>query len=107
MHPVSAAMNHLFSHPHFGVSAQFRAGGAEPLPVRILLRQPDEVASFGDTQILAETTIIEARVSQISTRPTAGDQFELADGTVLEVMGDAQRDSLRVLWTCEAREVSP
>ena len=105
MHPVSAAMNHLFSHPHFGISAQFRAGGADPIPVSILLRQPDEVASFGDTQILIETTLIEVRISQIPTRPTAGDRFELAGGTVLEVMGDAQRAALRILWTCEAREM--
>lgn len=108
MDPFANALNQIFAHPHFGVSAEFyRVADAPPpaagLPVRILLRQPDEVGSYGDTQIIAETTLVEVRLSEIPSAPVSGDFFMIGARRIT-VLGAAQRDSARLTWVCEARE---
>ena len=106
MDPFARAIDSIFTHPHFGLSAIFFRAGAEPdegISVRILLRQPDTIDTFGDTQIIADTTLVEVRTSQISSPPVAGDRFVIGARTIT-VMGGARRDSARLTWVCEARE---
>lgn len=105
MDPFARAIDSVFNHPHFGVNAVFLRVGAEPdegVTVRVLLRQPDMVESFGDTQILAETTLVEVRTSQVLTAPVVGDKFVIGTREIV-VMGAARRDGARLTWVCEAR----
>ena len=108
MDPFATALNRIFTHPHFGVSAEFYrvADQAPPEPgqvVRILLRQPDTIGSYGDTQIIAETTLVEVRCADVTSAPVSGDYFMIGARKIW-VLGAAHRDSARLTWVCEARE---
>jgi hypothetical protein len=98
----TAAIDALFADPNLGLDAMHRAGGADPgVPVRVIVRRPDRVGDFGATRIVAETLIIDVRVSEIAG-PTDGDTIEL-DGTVYVVQGEPIRDAERLVWTIEGR----
>lgn len=98
----TAAIDELFADPNIGVDAVFRAGGADPgVPVRVILRRPDRVGEFGETRIVAETLIIDVRVSEVAA-PADGDTVEV-DSTVYVIQGEAIRDVERLVWTIEAR----
>ena len=98
----SAAIDALFADPNLALHATYRAGGADPgVPVRVIVRRPDRVGEFGETRIVAETTVFDVRVSEIAA-PAAGDTIE-ADGTVYTIQGEPTRDAERLVWMIEAR----
>jgi len=98
----TAAIDALFVDPNLGVDAVYRAGGADPgVPVRVIVRRPDRVGEFGETRIVAETLIIDVRVSAVAT-PAEGDTFDL-DDTVYVIQGKPMRDPEQIVWTIEAR----
>lgn len=98
----SAAIEALFADPNLARNAVYRAGGADPgVPVRVIVRRPDRVGEFGETRIVAETTVFDVRVSEIAA-PAAGDTIE-AGGTVYTIQGEPARDAERLVWTIEAR----
>lgn len=102
MTAFAAAIDALFSDPHLALDAVYRAGGANPgIPVRIIVRRPDRAGEFGETRLVAETLMIDVRVSDIAT-PAADDTFEV-DATVYVVQGEPIRDAERLVWTIEAR----
>lgn len=108
MDPFARALNQIYLHPHFGTVASFYRAGDPPPPalglhVQILLRQPDALGGYGDTQIIAETTLVEVRLSDVASAPVAGDFFMVGERR-LTVLGGAMRDSARLSWLCEARE---
>ena len=48
-------------------NAIYRAGGADSgEPVDVLPSMPDRIGDFGETRIVAETVIIDVRVSQVA-----------------------------------------
>lgn len=98
----AAAIDTLFADPNLGRDAVYRMGGADPgIPVRIILRRPDAIGTFGETRILSETVVIDVRVSEI-TAPVAGDTFTIG-GETFVVQGELVRDAERLIWTIEAR----
>ena len=98
----AAAIDALFADPNLGTDAVFRAGGADPgMPVRVIVRQPDRIGTFGETRIATETTIVDIRASDIAA-PAEGDTIEI-DGTVYIIQGEPIRDAERLIWTIEAR----
>ena len=102
MTAFTAAIDALFADPNFALDAVYRPGGADPgVPVRIVVRRPDRVSEFGETRIVAETTVFDVRVSDIAAL-AEGDTIE-ADGTVYIIQGEAIRDAERLVWTVEAR----
>jgi len=83
----AAAVDALFADPNLAVDAIYRAGVAAPgVPVRVIARRPDRVSEFGETRIVAETTMFDVRISEIAA-PAAGDTIE-ADGTVYIIQGE-------------------
>ena len=98
----AAALDALFADPNLGVDAVFRAGGAGPgVPIRVIVRQPDRIGTFGETRIAAATTTVDLRVAEVAA-PAAGDTIEV-DGTVYTIQGEPVRDAARLLWTAELR----
>ncbi len=102
MSAFAGAIDALFADPHLARDAVSRAGGADPgIPVRVILRRPDRVNTFGETRIVAETVLIDVRVSDVAN-PAVGDAIEV-DGMVYVVQGAPMRDAERFVWTIEAR----
>ena len=102
MTAFTAAIDALFADPNLGLDAVYRVGGADPgVPVRVILRRPDRISEFGETRIVAETVIIDVRISDVAA-PADGDTIE-ADGMVYVVQGEPIRDVERLVWTIEAR----
>lgn len=98
------ALDVLFTDPHLARDATWRAGGTgPPVTVRIVLRQPDRIGGFGETRLLADTTVVEIRTVEVPTL-AAGDMVEI-DGNLHRVQGEPVRDSERVVWTAELRSV--
>jgi hypothetical protein len=98
----AAAINALFSDPNLASDSLYRAGSGDPaIPVRAVLRRPGRVGEFGETRIVAETLLIDVRVSNVAA-PADGDTIE-ADGTVYVIQGAPTRDAERLVWTIEAR----
>jgi len=98
----TAAIDALFADPHLALDAIYRAGGADPgAPVRAIVRQPDRIGEFGETRIVAETVMIDIRVSEVAA-PAEGDTIEV-NGTVYVIQGEPIRDTERLVWSIEAR----
>jgi hypothetical protein len=98
----TAAIDALFADPNLGLDAMHRAGGADPgVPVRVIVRRPDRVGDFGATRVVAETVMIDIRVSEIAA-PADGDTIEVG-GTLYVIQGEPIRDAERLVWTIEAR----
>ena len=97
----AVAINALFADPNLGFDAIYRVGGADPaVPVRAILRRPDRVGAFGESRIVAETTVFDVRVADIA-HPAEGDTIEL-DGAVYRIEGAPLRDGERLVWSIEA-----
>jgi hypothetical protein len=102
MTAFAAAIDVLFADPNLAMDAVYRAGGADPsIPVPVIVRRPDRMREFGETRIVAETTVFDVRVSDIAA-PAEGDTIK-ADGTVYIIQGEPTRDAERLIWTIEAR----
>lgn len=102
MTAFNAAIDVLFADANLAVDAVYCAGGADPgLPVRVIVRRPDRVGEFGETRIVAETLLIDVRVSEVAA-PQAGDIVDV-DGSFYVIQGEPSRDAERLVWTSEAR----
>jgi hypothetical protein len=102
MTAFAAAIDALFADPHLALDAIYRAGGADPgAPVRAIVRQPDRIGEFGETRIVAETVMIDIRVSEVAA-PAEGDTIEV-NGMVYVIQGEPIRDVERLVWTIEVR----
>ena len=96
------AIDDLFADPNLARDAIWRAGSTgAPVPVRIVLRQPDRVESFGETRIWTESVIGDVRTHDVPSLAEA-DAFEIADA-IYVVQGEPVRDSERLVWTVELR----
>lgn len=98
----SAALDDLFADPNLARNALWRAGGIDPaVPVRAIVRRPDRIGEFGETRIVAGSTVFEIRIAEAPTL-AEGDTIE-ADGELHVVQGEPVRDAVRLVWTAEAR----
>ena len=97
------AIDDLFADPNLARDAAWRAGGTgAPVTVRIVLRQPDRIGSFGETRLLTATTVIDVRTVEVAEL-AEGDGFEI-EGETFVVQGEPVRDSERLVWTAELRQ---
>ena len=93
----------LFRDPNLAQDALWRSGGAGvPVAVRVMLRQPDAVAGFGEGRFVTDSVMIDVECAALSD-PAQGDTFEIG-GVIYEVRGEPLRDALRHVWKAEARE---
>jgi hypothetical protein len=98
----AAAIDVLFADRNLAVDAVYRVGGANPgMPVRVIVRQPDRIGTFGETRIVTGTVAIDVRVSDVAA-PAESDTFEV-DGMVYVIQGEPVRDAERLVWTINAR----
>src|SRR5690606_14390589 len=101
MSVFAQARDDLFDGPHLALEALWRTNGAGAgIPVRVILRRPDEVVGFGDSRAVLPSVLIDVRRSDVAA-PAAGDTVEIA-GAVYEIIAAPVADSLGLVWTCEA-----
>ena len=96
----SQAVDDLFADPNLARDAIWRPSVGNPISIRVMLRRPDEVASFGESRFATDTTVLDIRVTQVA-EPRPGDQVEI-DGELFVVQGEPRRDSVRLVWRIEA-----
>ncbi len=98
-----AAIDAIFRDANVAEDALWRAGGAGGgTTVRVVRKSPDEVVGFGSSRAVMATVLIDVRASEIAS-PASGDTVEIA-GDLFEIIGTPVRDSLGLVWTCEASE---
>ena len=95
---AAAAVDDCFR--HLGRDAVYTPDGGEPVTVRVIAKQPDEIVSFDETRIHAATTLFDVRVSEVA-EPRPGDRLSVAGEDYL-VQGEPVRDAERLVWTLEA-----
>jgi hypothetical protein len=98
----AAATDVLFANPHLARDAVYRpAGAGDGIPVRVMLRRPDRIESFGETQLASSTTMLDLRSSEVA-EPESGDTLEL-DGRTVVVQGTPLLDAEGLVWTLDTR----
>ena len=98
----SAALDDLFTDLNLARDVLWRAGATDPaVPVRAIAYRPDRIGEFGETRIVAGSTVFEIRIVEAPTL-AEGDTIEV-DGEVYVIQGEPVRDSTRLVWTAEAR----
>jgi hypothetical protein len=104
MSAFAFAIDVLFEDPNMGVDAVYRAGGdSVGVPVRVMRRAPDRLANFGEGRFVTDTVFIDVRCAEVAAL-SAGDTFEI-DSVVYEVRSEPVRDSERLVWASEVREL--
>jgi hypothetical protein len=87
--------------PNLATDAVYTPAGGDPLTVRVIARQPDEIVGFGDTRIHTETAIFDVRISEVPT-PAESDTLEIGGDTYV-IQGEPVRDRDGLLWTLDVR----
>ena len=102
MTAFATAMNVIFTDPNMAVDAIWFAGGVGAgVTVLIIRKSPDEITPFGAGRILSETTLLDARVADMST-PAAGDLIRIGlEDFILQ--GEPKLDRERLIWTLNTR----
>ena len=102
MSVFAQALDDLFADPHLARDALWRAGGVgDGVPVRLILRRPDQDAALFDVGASLPQLAAEVRASEVAA-PAEGDLVEV-DGASYRVRG-AERDSERLLWRLALEE---
>jgi len=99
MNAFSAAMDAIFADQNMAADATWTPQGGTPLPVRVIRKAPDEMATFGATRLLSDTTLVDVRVSEMPT-PKPGDTIIIGTDT-FTIQGEPKRDRERLIWTLE------
>lgn len=98
-----AAIDAIFRDSNVAEDALWRADGAGGgVAVRVVRKSPDEVVGFGNSRAVLPTVLVDVRASEVAS-PASGDTVEIA-GDLFDIIGTPTRDSLGLLWTCEATE---
>lgn len=82
------------------VDAVYRAQGGPDVPVRVIKRAPDDTATWSNTVLGTDTTLLTVAVADV-TAPAEGDVFEI-DGALYAVQGSPARDARGLRWTVQA-----
>mgnify|MGYP003625799280 CR=1 FL=1 len=101
MTAFAAILDALFADPNIGREAVYTSDGGVPVLVRVVSRQADAIADFGDARLWSETTRVDLRVAEVPT-PRPGDRLEM-DGAAFLIQGEPVRDRERLVWTVDLR----
>ncbi len=101
MTAFAAILDALFADPNIGREAVYTSDGGAPVLVRIVSRQADAIADFGDARLWSETARIDLRVAEVAN-PRPGDRLEM-DGDAFLIQGEPVRDRERLVWTVDLR----
>jgi hypothetical protein len=95
------AMNRIFADPSLAREAIYQKPGVDPITVRVIARQADQVLDFGDTRVHTGNSMFDVLVSDVlEPRP---DDTLLVDGESYIVQGEPVRDPERLVWTLDVR----
>ena len=102
MNAFATAIDRIFADPNMAVDAFWFAGGTgQAIAVRVIRKSPDEVTPFGAGRILSETTLLDARISDMPT-PASGDLIRIGlEDFILQ--GEPKLDRERLIWTLNTR----
>jgi len=99
MNAFAAAMDAIFADANMAVEATWTPQGGGAVPVRVIRQAPDEMTTFGAARILSDTTIIDVRVSEMTSVKSRDTIIIGAD--TFTVQGEPKRDRERLIWTLE------
>lgn len=90
----------LFANADLAKPATYYAGGVGAgVPIRVVVKSPDEIHEYGAARILVDTVVADILVSAVAGL-SEGDHVEF--GAVrYAVQGAPRRDALRLIWTAE------
>lgn len=95
-------IDQLFSDPVLSKPAAYLpVGTSAPYPVRVIAKQPDTVAGFGDGQFHTATTLLDVRASECP-EPAVGDQITLGPHIYI-VQSEPKQDREGLIWTLDVR----
>lgn len=97
------SVDSIFS--RLGEDATFTAASGQPLTVRVMRRQPDEIVDVASSRIHVETDIFLLRVAEVAL-PKAGDMLQL-DTASFFIQGEPQREQHGLVWKVEAYPHAP
>lgn len=98
-------VDQLFADPNIMREATHRQGGVgDGTALKIRFKAPDERLAAGAFEAVVGTVLIDVRVSECPTL-ARHDTFTLSDDSVYKVIGDPRRDSERLIWRAEAKEL--
>ena len=95
------AMNRLFADHNLAREAIYQKPGIDPVTVRVIARQADQVMEFGDTHVHTGNSMFDVLVSDILD-PRPSDTL-IVDGENYIIQGEPVRDQERLVWTLDVR----
>ncbi len=95
------AMGCLFADPNLARQAIYQKPGNEPVTVRVIARQADQVLDFGDTRVRTGNSLFDVLAADILD-PRPGDTL-IVDGENHIIQGEPLRDQERLVWTLDVR----
>ena len=91
----------MFRDLNVAEAALWRAGGTGAgVSVRVIRKRPDEIVSFGSSRAILSTVIVAVRGSEVVS-PASGDTVQI-DTALFDIIAQPRRDSLGLVWDCEA-----
>ena len=95
-------IDQLFADPLLGADASFQTGASAPYPIRLMVKQPDEVLNFGGGQFHASQTLFDVRAWEVPT-PQEGDKI-VYKGITYIIQSEPKADRERLVWRLDVRE---
>jgi hypothetical protein len=100
----SAAIDAIFADPNMAAEVLWLPLGVPPgQPVRAVTRSPDTIREFGAAQLSQPGMTMDVRVAEVPEM-SAQDRFVI-NGAYYQVQGRPSRDSRRLIWSVDLREV--
>lgn len=94
----SRSVDSLFG--KLGMAAVFQPRFGLNAAVTIIPKKPDEIIGLGQSDVAAEVTLFDVRVSEVADPKT--DDVILHNGSEYRIIGEPRRDIHRLIWTLEA-----
>ena len=94
-------IDQLFTDPLLGADASFQTGASAPYPIRLMVKQPDEVLNFGSGQFHTSQTLFDVRVWEVPA-PQEGDKIVYRTITYI-VQSEPKADRERLVWRLDVR----
>lgn len=92
------AVDSLFN--RLGIDAVYLPNsGGDPVNIRIIAKQPDEVFNVADTRVHSESNIFDIKVSDIAS-PIAGDKIQI-NTDIFTIYGEPKKDLHGITWQLE------
>ncbi len=89
-------IDQLFEDPVLGADATYQTGASAPYPIRLMVKQPDEILGFGDASLHLSTSLFDVRVWEVM-EPKVKDRI-VHGGIPYIVQSEPKADRERLVW---------